>query len=164
MLASVGCGGCGAPSLLLRPHLAFQANRGCGDLGFFQLTRSNSSPGEVSNLGGYISAHTKTRIQQFSHSFSISVFWSKVGACRFRWAVLYRIRLFYASLSHQKVLAMNKQLFINILCPTLSAVQRPNATKVRSTSAGRAKWSKVKLPCHCSVALSSITPTEGYPS
>ena len=59
LLVGVGCGGCRAPSHLFRPHLAFQPNRGCGDLGFFQLTRSNSSPGEVSNPGGCISAHTR---------------------------------------------------------------------------------------------------------
>ena len=66
LLASVGCGGCRATLHLLRPHLAFQPNRARGDLGFFQLPRSNSPPGEVSNLGGYISAHMTTRIQPFS--------------------------------------------------------------------------------------------------
>jgi len=61
-------------------------------------------------------------------NFSFLV-WSQ-GACRFYWAVLYRINLFYVSLSHQKVWAMNKQLSVSILRPTPSALQRPNATKL----------------------------------
>jgi len=39
---------------LLQPHLAFQPNWGWGDNGFFQLSRSNSSPEVVWNLCGYI--------------------------------------------------------------------------------------------------------------
>jgi len=44
---------------LLLPHLVFQPNWGRGDLGFFQLLQSNSSPEEVWNLGGYIEPHMK---------------------------------------------------------------------------------------------------------
>jgi hypothetical protein len=45
LLASVG--GRRVLLRLLQPNLAFQPNWGCGNLGFFQLLQSNSSPGEV---------------------------------------------------------------------------------------------------------------------
>jgi len=47
LLASVGYDGCRAAQYLLLPHLVFQPNWGWGDLGFFQLLQSNSSPEEV---------------------------------------------------------------------------------------------------------------------
>jgi len=43
-LASVGYGGSRTAQYLLPPHLVFQSNWGWGDLGFFQLPQSNSSP------------------------------------------------------------------------------------------------------------------------
>jgi len=43
-LASVGYDGSRAAQYLLPPHLVFQSNWGWGDLGFFQLLQSNSSP------------------------------------------------------------------------------------------------------------------------
>jgi len=46
-LATVGYDGCRAAHYLLLPHLVFQPNWGWGDLGFFQLLQSNSSPEEV---------------------------------------------------------------------------------------------------------------------
>jgi len=46
-LASVGYDGSRAAQHLLKPHLVFQPNWGWGDLGFFQLLQSNSSPEEV---------------------------------------------------------------------------------------------------------------------
>jgi len=46
-LASVGYDGSRAPQYLLLPHLVFQPNWGWGDLGFFHLLQSNSSPEEV---------------------------------------------------------------------------------------------------------------------
>jgi len=44
-LASVGYDGSRAAQYLLPPHLVFQSNWGWGDIGFFQLLQSNSSPG-----------------------------------------------------------------------------------------------------------------------
>lgn len=93
-----------------------------------------------------------TRRQESSCSVTPSQFQFLVqsqGVCLFCWAVLYRINLFYVSLSHLKVLAINKQLSVSILRPTPSALQGPNATKVRATSIGTPIRSKVKLPCHC---------------
>ena len=58
-LASVGYDGCQAAQYLLLPHLVFQPNWEWGDLGFFQLLQSNSSPEEVWNLSGYIEPHMK---------------------------------------------------------------------------------------------------------
>jgi len=46
-LASVVYDGCRAAQYLLLLHLVFQPNWGWGDLGFFQLLQSNSSPEEV---------------------------------------------------------------------------------------------------------------------
>jgi len=46
-LAIVGYDGSRAEQYLLPPHLVFQPNWGWGDLGFFQLLQSNSSPEEV---------------------------------------------------------------------------------------------------------------------
>jgi len=46
-LASVGYDGCQAAQYLLLLHLVFQPNWGWGDLGFFQLLQSSSSPEEV---------------------------------------------------------------------------------------------------------------------
>jgi hypothetical protein len=46
-LASVGYDSCRAAQYLLLPHLFPQPNWGWGDLGFFQLLQSNSSPEEV---------------------------------------------------------------------------------------------------------------------
>jgi len=47
LLASVGYDGSRAAQYLLLPHLVFQPNWEWGDLGFFQLLQSNSSPEEV---------------------------------------------------------------------------------------------------------------------
>jgi len=47
LLASVGYDSFRATQYLLLPHLVFQPNWGRGDLGFFQLLQSNSSPEEV---------------------------------------------------------------------------------------------------------------------
>jgi hypothetical protein len=46
-LACVGYDGCQAAQYLLLPHLVSQPNWGWGDLSFFQLLQSNSSPEEV---------------------------------------------------------------------------------------------------------------------
>jgi len=46
-LATVGYDASRAAQNLLPPHLVFQSNWGWGDLGFFQLLQSNSSPEEV---------------------------------------------------------------------------------------------------------------------
>ena len=46
-LASVGYDACRAAQYLLLPHFVYQPNWGWGDLGFFQLLQSNSSPEEV---------------------------------------------------------------------------------------------------------------------
>jgi len=58
-LASVGYDGSQSAQYLLPPHLVFQSNWGWGDLGFFQLLQSNSSPEGVWNLSGYIEPHMK---------------------------------------------------------------------------------------------------------
>jgi hypothetical protein len=52
---------CGLPAwlYLLESHSAFQPSWGWGDLNFFQLLGSNSSPESVWNLGAYILPHTK---------------------------------------------------------------------------------------------------------
>jgi len=44
-LAVAGYGGSRVAQRLLQPQLVFQPIRGWGDLGFFQLLQSNSSPG-----------------------------------------------------------------------------------------------------------------------
>jgi hypothetical protein len=46
-LASVNYDGSQIALYFLLPHLVFQPNWGWGDLGFFQLLQSNSSPQEV---------------------------------------------------------------------------------------------------------------------
>jgi len=46
-LASVGYDGSQAALYMLLPHLVFLPTWGWGDLGFFQLLQSNSSPEEV---------------------------------------------------------------------------------------------------------------------
>jgi hypothetical protein len=47
LLASVGYDSSRATQHLLLPHLVFQPNWEWGDLGFYQLLQSNSSPEEV---------------------------------------------------------------------------------------------------------------------
>ena len=59
LLASVGYDRSRAAQYLLSPHLVFQSNWGWGNLGFFQLLQSNSSPEGVWNLSGCIELHMK---------------------------------------------------------------------------------------------------------
>jgi hypothetical protein len=47
LLASVDYDSSRTAQYLLLPHLVFQPNWGWGDLGFFQLLQSSSSPEEV---------------------------------------------------------------------------------------------------------------------
>ena len=54
-----------AAQYLLSPHLVFQSNWGWGNLGFFQLLQSNSSPEGVWNLSGYIELHMKMTESNF---------------------------------------------------------------------------------------------------
>jgi hypothetical protein len=56
--ASARYGGSPVSGRYLPQHLAYQP-WGWGDIDFFRLLRSNSSPGGVWNLGGYIYPHVK---------------------------------------------------------------------------------------------------------